>query len=180
MMSIDRLLFVIPYFLASVFSTAGVHAASAQAPRIAGTPPMGWNSWNHFRSSIDDKMIRAEADAMVSSGLRDAGYVYINIDDTWEGERDAQGYMHPHRKFSDMKALADYVHSKGLKPGVYSSPGAKTCAGYEGNLGHEKQDAKFARAIAIFALSPQTRLIEVQRRLGTCSTVRGWVRNPGT
>ena len=102
---------------------------------------MGWNSWNHFHRKIDDRTVRAQADAMVSSGMRDAGYVYINIDDTWEGERDAQGFIHPNGKFPDMKALADYVHSKGLKLGIYSSPGAKTCAGYEGSLGHEQQDA---------------------------------------
>jgi alpha-galactosidase len=114
----------------------------AQDAGIAPTPPMGWNSWNHFNSTIDDKTIRAQADAMVSSGMRDAGYVFINIDDTWEGERDAAGYIHTNNKFPDMKALADYVHSKGLKVGIYSSPGAKTCAGYEGSLGHEKQDAE--------------------------------------
>ena len=119
-------------------------AAGAQglaSSRLAATPPMGWNSWNHFADKVDDKTIRAEADAMVSSGMRDAGYVYINIDDTWEGTRDAEGRIHPNSKFPDMKALADYVHSKGLKLGIYSSPGAKTCAGYEGSLGHEQQDA---------------------------------------
>jgi len=79
---------------------------------------------------------------MVSSGMRDAGYTYINIDDTWEGERDAQVYIHSNSKFPDMKALADYVHNKGLKLGIYSSPGDKTCAGYEGSLGHEKHDAE--------------------------------------
>ena len=114
----------------------------AQNPGIASTPPMGWNSWNHFRHAIDDKTVRAEADAMVSSGMRDAGYTYINIDDTWEGERDAQGIIQTNSKFPDMKALADYVHGKGLKLGIYSSPGAKTCAGFEGSLGHENQDAE--------------------------------------
>jgi alpha-galactosidase len=103
---------------------------------------MGWNSWNHFAAKIDDATVRAQADAMVSSGLRDAGYRYINIDDTWEGERDASGVIHTNSKFPDMKALADYVHSKGLKLGIYSSPGAKTCAGYAGSLDHEAQDAK--------------------------------------
>ena len=103
---------------------------------------MGWNSWNHFADKIDDATVRAQADAMVASGLRDAGYVYVNIDDTWEGKRDAQGFIHPNAKFPDMKALADYVHSKGLKLGIYSSPGPRTCAGYEGSLGHEAQDAQ--------------------------------------
>lgn len=113
-------------------------SAAAQAP----TPPMGWNSWNHFAEKVTDQDVRNAADAIVASGMRDAGYVYVNIDDTWEGKRDAQGYIHSNEKFPDMKALADYVHSKGLKLGIYSSPGAKTCAGYEGSLGHEKQDAE--------------------------------------
>jgi alpha-galactosidase len=114
----------------------------AQTAKVASTPPMGWNSWNHFRDKIDDATVRAQADAMVSSGMRDAGYVYVNIDDTWEGERDAKGIIHPNSKFPDMKALADYVHSKGLKLGIYSSPGPKTCAKYEGSYGHEEQDAQ--------------------------------------
>jgi alpha-galactosidase len=108
----------------------------------APTPPMGWNSWNHFAAKIDDATVRAQADAMVASGMRDAGYVYVNIDDTWQGQRDASGVIHPNGKFPDMKALADYVHSKGLKLGLYSSPGPKTCAGYEGSQGHEAQDAR--------------------------------------
>jgi alpha-galactosidase len=79
---------------------------------------------------------------MVSSGMKDAGYLYVNIDDTWQGERDAQGNIQANSKFPDMKVLADYVHSKGLKIGIYSSPGSKTCAKYEGSYGHEAQDAK--------------------------------------
>jgi alpha-galactosidase len=109
---------------------------------LAKTPPMGWNSWNKFKSQVSDKVVREIADAMVSSGMRDAGYQYINIDDTWEGERDAQGNITSNKKFPDMKALADYVHSKGLKLGIYSSPGPNTCAGYEGSYGHEEQDAR--------------------------------------
>src|SRR2546425_6134231 len=79
---------------------------------------------------------------MVSTGMKDAGYVYVNIDDCWEGERDAKGFIHPNERFPDMKALADYVHRKGLKLGIYSSPGPKTCAKYEGSFGHEEQDAQ--------------------------------------
>jgi alpha-galactosidase len=109
---------------------------------LARTPPMGWNSWNKFANGIDDATIRGIADAMARNGMRDAGYVYVNIDDTWEGDRDAQGNIQPNRKFPDMKALADYVHSKGLKIGIYSSPGPDTCEGYEGSYGHEEQDAK--------------------------------------
>lgn len=122
--------------VASLFC-ASLLTAHSQAP----TPPMGWNSWNHFAGKVTDKDVREAADALVSSGMRDAGYVYVNIDDTWEGKRDAQGFIHPNDKFPDMKALADYVHSKGLKLGIYSSPGPKTCAGYEGSYGHVQQDA---------------------------------------
>ena len=74
--------------------------------------------------------------------MKEAGYLYVNIDDTWQGERDAEGNIHPNKKFPDMKALAAYVHSKGLKIGIYSSPGPNTCAGYEGSYGHEQQDAR--------------------------------------
>jgi len=109
---------------------------------LAKTPPMGWNSWNLFESRIDDQTVRAIADAMVSSGMRDAGYTYVNIDDTWEGVRDAQGNMQTNHKFPDMKALAAYVHSKGLKLGIYSGPGPRTCASYPASYGHEEQDAK--------------------------------------
>jgi alpha-galactosidase len=109
---------------------------------LARTPPMGWNSWNKFAGKVSDEVVRGVADAMVASGMKDAGYVYINIDDTWEGQRDAKGNITSNTKFPDMKALADYVHSKGLKIGIYSSPGPKTCAGYEGSYGHEAQDAK--------------------------------------
>ncbi|MDR5728203.1 MAG: glycoside hydrolase family 27 protein [Terriglobia bacterium] len=115
--------------------------AQAQSGSLAATPPMGWNSWNHFARAVNDADVRAAADAMVASGMRDAGYVYVNIDDTWEGERDAQGNIQSNSKFPDMKGLADYVHSKGLKLGIYSSPGPKTCAGFEGSYGHEQQDA---------------------------------------
>jgi alpha-galactosidase len=103
---------------------------------------MGWNSWNYFAERVDDKGVRAAADQIVSTGMKDAGYIYVNIDDTWEGKRDANGVLHTNSKFPDMKALADYVHSKGLKIGIYSGPGTKTCGGYEGSLGHEEQDAK--------------------------------------
>jgi alpha-galactosidase len=109
---------------------------------LAKTPPMGWNSWNLFAGKIDDKTVREMADAMVTSGMRDAGYIYLNIDDTWEGDRDANGVIHTNNKFPDMKALAAYVHSKGLKFGIYSGPGPYTCAGYAGSYGHEAQDAK--------------------------------------
>ena len=109
---------------------------------LAKTPPMGWNSWNLFEDKIDDGTVRTIADAMVSSGMRDAGYIYVNIDDTWEGMRDAGGWLQPNHKFPDMKALSDYVHAKGLKLGIYSSPGPRTCFGLPASYGHEEQDAK--------------------------------------
>jgi alpha-galactosidase len=114
----------------------------AQQQTVALTPPMGWNSWNHFAEKVTAEDVRAAADALVATGMRDAGYVYVNIDDTWEGRRDASGVIHTNDRFPDMKSLADYVHSRGLKLGIYSSPGPKTCAGYEGSYGHEEQDAK--------------------------------------
>lgn len=117
-------------------------SAMAADSTVAATPPMGWNSWNHFGCKVTAADVRAAADAIATNGMKAAGYVYVNIDDCWEGVRDAAGRIQPNEKFGDMKALADYVHSKGLKIGIYSSPGPKTCAGYEGSFGHEEQDAQ--------------------------------------
>ena len=123
-------------------------------PTICLTPPMGWNSWNCWACAVDDQKVRAAADAFVSSGLINHGWTYINIDDCWEvqpnskdpilgGEtRDKDGMIRTNKKFPDMKALADYVHGKGLKLGIYSSPGPETCAGYTGSYQHEQQDAE--------------------------------------
>ena len=111
-------------------------------PILAATPPMGWSTWNHYAHNISDKLIREQADAMVASGMRDAGYVYVHIDGGWEGQRDANGILHPLPTFPDMKALGDYLHSKGLKFGLYSGPGPVTCAGAEASYGHEEQDAQ--------------------------------------
>ncbi len=109
---------------------------------LAKTPPMGWNSWNKFSTRIDDKTMREIADAIVASGMKDAGYVYLTIDDTWEGQRDAKGVLQPNEKFPDMKALADYMHSKGLKLGIYSGPGMRTCQRWDASYNHEDIDAK--------------------------------------
>src|SRR5579863_107501 len=128
--------------LALTLVAAAPASAPAQSSQLAATPPMGWNSWNYFADKVTDKDIRSAADQIVASGMKDAGYIYVNIDDTWEAERDANGVLHTNSKFPDMKALADYVHSKGLKLGIYSGPGPKTCAGYTASLGHEEQDAK--------------------------------------
>ena len=112
---------------------------------LAQTPPMGWNSWNTFAHNIDENLIKEMADFMVSEGYLDAGYDYLVIDDCWaEKQRDENGNLVPsHEKFpSGIKAVADYVHSKGLKFGIYSCAGVRTCAGYPGSFGHEYQDAK--------------------------------------
>jgi alpha-galactosidase len=111
---------------------------------LALTPPMGWNSWNKFACNVDEKLIREVADAMVASGMKDAGYTYINIDDCWHGDRDSLGFIHPDPKRfpSGMKALADYIHSKGLKMGIYSDAGSQTCGGRPGSRGYEFQDAQ--------------------------------------
>jgi len=109
---------------------------------LALTPPMGWSSWNRFAAAIDDRTVREIADHLVSSGLRDAGYGYVNIDDGWQGRRGPDGAIRANARFPDMKALAAYVHSKGLKIGIYSSPGPRTCAGFTGSYGHVVQDAR--------------------------------------
>jgi alpha-galactosidase len=109
---------------------------------IALTPPMGWNSWNCFGCDVNEANVRAAADAMVASGLINHGWTYINIDDCWEAGRDPDGNVTSNQKFPDMKALTDYVHRKGLKIGLYSSPGPQTCAGHEGSYKHEEQDAR--------------------------------------
>jgi len=109
--------------------------------KICLTPPMGWNSWNCWACSVTDGNVRQSAWAMVEKGLINYGWTYINIDDCWHGQRDPKsGEIRPNEKFPDMKALADYVHSLGLKIGLYTDCGPKTCAGYEGSEGHEEQD----------------------------------------
>ncbi|KAL2226775.1 UNVERIFIED_CONTAM: Alpha-galactosidase 1 [Sesamum indicum] len=113
---------------------------------LASTPPMGWNSWNHFNCMIDEKIIKETADALVSTGLASMGYKYVNIDDCWaEISRDEKGALVPKNSTfpSGIKALADYVHTKGLKLGIYSDAGFYTCSKkMPGSLGHEEQDAK--------------------------------------
>jgi alpha-galactosidase len=110
---------------------------------LALTPPMGWNSWNKFGCNVSEDMIKDMADAVVKTGMKDAGYVYVNIDDCWQVGRDANAniVVDPQRFPHGMKAVGDYIHSLGLKFGVYSDSGTKTCAGRPGGLGHEYQDA---------------------------------------
>jgi alpha-galactosidase len=131
--------------LAALCAASG---AAAQVQRLddglARTPPMGWNSWNKFACHVDEQLIEQTADAMVSSGMRDAGYRYVVIDDCWQVYRDTSGtivadpQLFPH----GMKALADYVHAKGLKFGIYTDAGTNTCQGRPGTLHHEAQDAR--------------------------------------
>jgi alpha-galactosidase len=111
---------------------------------LVKTPPMGWNTWNTFASNINEALIKETADIMVKNGMRDAGYTYIVLDDTWSAmERDAKGNLvaHPDKFPSGMKALGDYLHDHGFKFGIYNCAGTKTCGGYPGGWGHEFQDA---------------------------------------
>jgi alpha-galactosidase len=122
--------------------------------KLSLTPSMGWNHWYAHYTRITDKMMREAADIMISSGMADVGYQYVNIDGCWQNTqlyndssrkgflRDERGNINPGRYFPDMKGLTDYIHSKGLKAGIYSSPGPVDCAGFTGSYGHEEQDAK--------------------------------------
>ncbi|HJV77300.1 MAG TPA: glycoside hydrolase family 27 protein [Paludibacter sp.] len=123
------------------FFTTTLNAQKFQG--LALTPPMGWNSWNKFACNVSEELIRETADAMVAAGMKDAGYEYIVIDDCWQVSRDSLGFIvaDPKRFPSGIKALADYVHAKGLKFGIYSCAGNKTCGGRPAGRGHEYQDA---------------------------------------
>jgi alpha-galactosidase len=147
-MQTQRPLFTLE-LLACLLASAGaallVPAVSAQtSASLAQTPPMGWNSWNKFGCNVSDKLIREMADAMVSSGMQAAGYQYVNIDDCWQVSRDSSGTIvaDSARFPSGIKSLADYVHSKGLKLGIYTDAGNGTCEKRPGSLNHEVQDAK--------------------------------------
>lgn len=132
----------------AVLALAATSLPAQKFDGLARTPPMGWNSWNRFGCDVSEKLVRETADAMVATGMKDAGYEYVNIDDCWHGARDADGFIQPNPAHfpSGMKALADYVHSKGLKLGIYSDAGEKTCGGKPGSQGHEYQDAlQYAR-----------------------------------
>ncbi len=137
----------IPFGLALAFLVLQGKAQKAPAAEpdahLALTPPMGWNSWNHFGCNVSEQLIRDTADSMASSGMRDAGYKFLVIDDCWHGARDAHGDIQPdaQRFPSGIKALADYVHGKGLKFGIYSDAGTMTCAKRPGSRGYEYQDA---------------------------------------
>jgi alpha-galactosidase len=135
------------------FSQGNTHTQTGgKFEGLAMTPPMGWNSWNTFATNIDEKLVKETADIMVSSGLAAAGYNYIVLDDGWmTKERDANGDLVPDPvKFPNgMKAVVDFVHSKGLKFGLYNCAGTQTCAGYPGTRGYEYQDARFYAKLEI-------------------------------
>ncbi len=115
--------------------------ARTQRSKLAATPPMGWNTWYAFGCHVTEADVKNAVAAMASNGMQAAGYEYVNLDDCWQGQRDSQGYIHSNDRFPDMKALGDYIHSHGFKFGIYSSPGPKTCGGFPGSYGYEKQDA---------------------------------------
>ncbi len=138
----NRKLWIASLIIAGFVLVWPVTQSFAGTLKLAATPPMGWNDWYQYQCKVSDAIVRANVDALVKSGMRAAGYKYVNIDDCWQGKRDAQGFIHPNSRFPDMKALADYIHSKGLKFGLYSSPGPTTCTGYSGSYQHEKQDAE--------------------------------------
>jgi alpha-galactosidase len=130
--------------LAAIVMLGSVAVPQNNELPLASTPPMGWNSWNKFGCSVSEDLIRQIADAMVASGMKDAGYRYVVIDDCWQVERDSNGNIvaDPKHFPSGIKALADYVHAKGLKFGLYSDAGSKTCQGRPGSRGYEFQDAR--------------------------------------
>ena len=129
--------------LAFVMAIAASGGDATATDGLALTPPMGWNSWNAFHCEVSEKVVRDAADALVSSGMRDAGYQYVVVDDCWQGERDAAGRLAADKERfpSGMKALADYVHARGLRYGLYSDAGELTCATRPGSKGHEAADA---------------------------------------
>ena len=132
---------IFPIAIVLMFAVVPAHALDNG---LARTPPMGWNSWNRFGCNVSEKLIKETADALVTSGMRDAGYEYLVIDDCWQVSRDQQGNIVPDAKRfpSGIKALADYVHSKGLKFGIYSDAGTGTCQDRPGSRGYEFQDAR--------------------------------------
>jgi len=136
-----RRVFTVVFLTALLLLPQGASAQKWEG--LARTPQMGWNSWNKFAENINEQLIRETADALVEKGLADAGYVYLCLDDCWHGERDELGFITESKeKFpSGMKALGEYIHSKGLKFGIYSDAGDQTCACFPGSLGHEYQDA---------------------------------------
>lgn len=146
--------YVVTFHARNAYGTASRTFKLVSGDTLALTPPMGWNHWYAHGDRITDSMMREAADILLASGLADVGYDYVNIDDCWMNApkqrdplrvgpaRDAAGNILPNRHFPDMKALTDYIHARGLKAGIYSSPGEFTCGGFHASFGHEEQDAK--------------------------------------
>jgi alpha-galactosidase len=170
--------FLLSFFF---FFALPVGVSPQKFENLAVTPPLGWNSWNKFACEIDEKLIRETADAMVSSGMKDAGYQYIVIDDCWHGERDAKGFIQPHKQRfpSGMKALGDYIHSKGLKFGIYSDAGALTCGRRPGSRGHEYQDALMYASWGVDYLKYDWCFTEGLNPIGAYTTMRDALRAAG-
>lgn len=147
-MSVSRESSWIAIMVKAVFGFFGLGivllAGSTNAPgaELAVTPSMGWNTWYAFGCKVTEANVEAAVDAMTSNGMKAAGYEYVNLDDCWQGTRDADGFIHSNSRFPDMKALGDYIHSRGFKFGIYSSPGPKTCGGFPGSYGYEEKDAE--------------------------------------
>lgn len=132
-------------FTLLILAGGAISSFAQSSAQLAPTPPMGWNSWNIFQTNINEPLLKSMVDAYVSSGMKDAGYTYFVLDDGWMGmERDQNGQLvaDPKKFPNGMKEFADYVHSKGLKFGIYNCAGTKTCAGYPGTRGHEYEDAR--------------------------------------
>ena len=144
---------IIRLFFVFLICASTVQLFAQKFENLAPTPPMGWNSWNTFQTNINEELVKGIADVMVASGMKDAGYTYIVLDDGWMAmERDAKtGNLIPDpKKFPNgLKPVIDYVHSKGLKFGLYNCAGTKTCAGYPGTRGYEYQDARFYASLDI-------------------------------
>ncbi|HEY1263612.1 MAG TPA: glycoside hydrolase family 27 protein [Terriglobales bacterium] len=137
--------------LAAIICGFAASLSAQPSANLALTPPMGWNSWNKFGCNVSDELIRGMADAMLKSGMREAGYQFVVIDDCWQVSRDDAGNIQadPQRFPQGIRPLADYIHSLGLKFGIYSDAGSRTCAGRPGSLGHEYQDARQYAAWAV-------------------------------
>ena len=145
-MTLRRLAFLTStcVWLSTLISAAPQRPAVTPDARLAATPPMGFNTWNKFACNVSEQLIKETADAMASNGMKDAGYQYVVIDDCWQVSRDEKGVIvaDPQRFPSGMRALADYVHGKGLKFGLYTDLGRKTCEGRPGTFEHQEIDAK--------------------------------------
>lgn len=148
---------------------------------IGLTPPMGWNSWNCWGLSVSQEKVMASAQALIDKGLADYGYAYMNIDDAWQADsRDADGTLQPNSKFPDVKGLADWLHSRGLRLGIYSSPGDRTCGNYLGSLGHEQKDAETWNSWGVDYLKYDwcgyAKVFEAQDDRSTASYVRPYLK----